>query len=166
VSAVAAKPRRSLRNELFSLVAVLSVPAAIVAVFPHGAVGFVAEEDPGPSAATCAFVKLTEDQVASATENAHAAWRVSAEGVRRLRSDLSVTTLPEERPCAVMDIASRTPLAAPGRESYATVPLPPTLAAPKPARIGKGKAERSPAADAVFPRSELLSLDPVPLSAP
>lgn len=166
MSAVEAKPRRSLRNELFSLAAVLSVPAAIVAVFPHGAIGFVAEEGPGPSVATCAFVTLTEDQVASATENAHAAWRVSTEGVRRLRSDLSVTTLPEERPSAVMDIASRTPLASPAREAYTTVPMPPTLAAPKPVRIEKGKAERSPAADAVFLRSELLSLDPAPLTAP
>lgn len=166
MSAVTAKPRRSVRNELVSLAAILSVPAAIIVAFPHGAVGFTPEPDPAPSAATCAFVKLTEDQIASATENAHAAWRVSAEGVRRLRWDLSVTTLPEERPSAVMDIASRTPLAAPARDAYSAVPMPPTLAAPKPPRIKPPKDVRAAASDTVFPRSELLSLDPVPLSAP
>ena len=150
------EPRRPLRNEIYSLMAVLVVPFAIGLVFPYESFNYTPASTDDPAASSCAFVYLTADEENSALTASRTAWKVNIDGTRGLHADLSVSELPEDDARDVMDISERRtfPPAALVRLPY--TPLPPTLAA--------GKAERlapEPTTDdgVAFPRSELLKID-------
>lgn len=151
------KPKRQWRYELYSLAAVLAVPLAVLFVFPYEAVGFTAAADEPPRTASCAFVTLTEDEESAALSAARAAWKVSAEGVRRMRADLSVDAMPEEVPRAVMDVSERTRAARASSVAYDELPMPSTRAAGAPVRIAAPAAGREDGLP--FSRKELLNID-------
>lgn len=150
------RPRKHLRYELYSLTAIVSIPIALVAAFPYSSVAFTASESRPAPAPRCAFVELTEEEEASALAAARAAWKVSAEGVRRMRLDLSIESAPEDPVTSVSDIRDRArPPSAPTVRLDAPA-LPPTMAAPPPAQIAPWSGEDDGGA---FPRRELLQID-------
>ena len=61
-----ARPLRSLRREVLTLLELAAVPAAVALAFPYEAVGFRASEPEGPATGRCAFVALTEKEERSA----------------------------------------------------------------------------------------------------
>ena len=63
---------RSIRQELISVAAVISVPAALIAIFPYGAIGFKAVPRPKASKPSAAFVRLTAAEEAEALKAAKA----------------------------------------------------------------------------------------------
>ncbi len=151
------RPRRLLRHELYSLASVLAIPIAFLVVFPTEAIAFRPSPDREAEPASCAFVTLSDDEIAQAVSDARAAWRVGTEGVRKLRVDLSVETMPEEPHSTVMSADEREPVPRATRLHYDAPPFPPTLAAPRPDRIAQ---ERKSLDDALpFPRADLLKLD-------
>ncbi len=158
MNSVRLKPRRPLRYELYSLASVLAIPVALCFIFPVEAIGFRAAPDPAVGApASCAFVVLTEEEAARAVSDARAAWRVDAAGVRRLRVDLSVVTMPEEPHGAVMKATERERIPPPRILSPTTEPLPPTRAAERPEKISA--PDDSSDDGFAFPRKDLLKLD-------
>lgn len=150
------RPKRPLRYELYSLVAVLSVPVALLLAFPRAAVGFKAAPDVPRHPAGCAFVVLSEEEEQTALSNARAAWKVNAEGVRSLRADLSVEAMPDEAPHAVMSLDERTRAPQAKPLAYGISPMPPSLAAPRPVRIS---APTDADEGLAFPRKQLLNID-------
>lgn len=151
------KPRRQLRNDVYSLLLLLAVPAALLPVFPFSAVGYeAASGDFGSASADCAFVRLDDRAERAALAAARAAWQHGSGNVRSLRADISAGALPDAP--AVDVIRERTRRAySPGSGLYRPSLLPPTLAAPPPARIAV-ETGGAPEAEA-FPREELLKLD-------
>jgi hypothetical protein len=151
------KPRRQLRNDIYSLLLLLAVPAALLPVFPFSAIGYEAASGGFASAsAACAFVRLDARAERAALAAARAAWQHGTGNIRSLRADLSAGALPS---APVVDvIRGRTRRAySPGSELYRPSLLPPSLAAPPPARIAV-ESDTAPEA-AAFPREELLKLD-------
>lgn len=150
------EPRRPLRNEIYSLVAVLAVPFLIGLVFPYESFNRQPAPDAVPKDPSCAFVYLTADEESSAMTASRTAWKVDMAGTRGLHADLSVSEIPEEEARDVMDVSERRPFPSPGVIRLPYTPLPPTMAA--------GKAERLAPVETgddgvAFPRSELLKLD-------
>lgn len=85
---------RKFRRDLFSLLTVLTVILAVVAVFPFDGLRFRAAASVARPA-SAAFVTLTESEEAEALQVAKTAWQVDASGLRRLRVSLTVGELPE-----------------------------------------------------------------------
>ncbi len=156
----ASRPRRSIRSEALSLGAILSLPLALVIAFPFSAVGYRdAGPTPRPVVAPFAFVELADGGEARAMDVVRAAFSVRPDRVRDLRADLSLATLPEEGPDAIVDFSDRRLMTAPSPLAFDAVPFPPSLAADEPVEISP--AERSLQAPA-FSREELLSLGEEP----
>ena len=153
------KPRRPLRNEVYSLAGVLALPLALLLAFPYCGIGYRSAADRPAPAPGCAYVTLTEEAERAAVEATRASWRMRSAGVRNLVTDLGVEAIPETVPGAVMEIGGRGRLPPAGTVESDLKPLPPTRAAPKAARLVQPK----PAADAdaalAFPRRELLNID-------
>lgn len=157
MSEVRVKPRRHLRHEIYSLLAVLALPAVFVTVFPFEAVGFRAAGARGrvvDAPASCAFVRLSAQEEHQALVASRSSWRVGTAEVRGMRAELAGSKLPDNTLSAVE------PRRRPRTVRTAVVPygaklLPPTLAAPPPAPIEPERAAKERA----FPRSELLKIN-------
>ena len=153
------KPKRPLRNEIYSLAGVLALPLALLLAFPYCGIGYRSSADRPAPAPGCAFVTLTGEAERMALEATRSSWRMRSAGVRDLVTDLGVEAIPETVPSAVMDIGGRSRLAPAGSVESDLKPLPPSLAAPKAVRF----VQPRPAADAdatlAFPRRELLKID-------
>ena len=154
---VKAGPRRPLRNELYALAMVMVAPLAIVAVFPFEALRLAPGSCADACVSSCAFVLLTADEEASATTASRTAWKVNMTDTRSLTADLLTPSISDEelRPAScILDSPLR-------RESLhlriEACPLPPTLAAGKPAKIEPESPKDG--ASVAFPRKELLSAD-------
>lgn len=156
MSVVRPKPRKALRYEFYSLVAVMSVPLALALCFPYAAIGFEPKAETRMPRAACAFVTLRPDEETDILAAARAAWKVSAGRVRRMRADLSLAEMPDDTAGAIADIVDRQRYPVSGPIRFDALPLPPSLAAPPPARI---EADPIAAESALaFPRQELLNI--------
>ncbi len=151
------KPRRPLRNDLYSLVVVLALPVVLGLIFPFEATSFRPSDDAPDRPSSCAFITLSDDEAARVMANARTAWRVTGEGVRGLRVDLSVETMPDEPHGATMRITERMPLPTPNIQAPGIEPLPPTKAAPAATKIPS--LPESTDVPSAFSRQELLKLD-------
>ena len=153
------RPRRPLRNEIYSLAGVMAVPLAIMFVFPYRAVGYKSDADRQRPAPGCAIVELTAEEELAAVEATRPSWRMRNEGVRNLVTDLGVEAIPETAPGAVMDIGERSRLPPAGSVKSDLKPLPRTFAAPKAERLVQAKPADGADAALAFPRKELLNID-------
>ena len=153
------KPKRPLRNEVYSLAGVLALPLALLFVFPYCGIGYRSVADRPAPVPGCAFVTLTEEEERTAVEATRSSWRMRNAGVRDLVTDLGVEAIPETVPGAVMDIGGRSRLPPAGSVESGLKPLPRTLAAPKAARLVQPKPAADADATLAFPRRELLKID-------
>lgn len=131
------RPRRHLRNEIYSLALVLAAPVGVIAVFPFAAFSFHPDAHDAQQqriAASCSFVELTEKQADSAVEAARSAIKTAQDGISALRTDLSLSAIPLESG-GVAELAERVGPPPMADADYDVLPLPPTLAAPAPKRI-------------------------------
>ena len=155
MTAVRARPMRSIRHEIANLVELAIVPVALLFVFPYEAMSFRAEKDVRHVRPVCAFVALNENDEHAALTAARASWQVDSKNVKRLRLDLSAGDLPPEPLIPVFETRpKRGADATPGSE-YVPNALPPTLAAPRAAAIpvdADGPVKTPPA----FLREEML----------
>ena len=149
------KPKRHLRHELYSLSAVMLAPLIVALVFPYRAVGWKSTATEMPRDASCAFIVLSEEQEDAAIRAARSDIKTALEGFGHMRTDLSISAIPEETGC-VADVGERIgaipgegPLAAP-------LPLPPSLAAPNPSVSPRKPQDATPALP--FPRKHMLEL--------
>ena len=144
-------------KELYLLFLVAAFPLPIAAVFPFEAIGFSPAERQEARRASCAFVTLGVDEEAAALAAARSAWRSDVGSARRLRVDMAIGELPEDRMPPVMPDAPAFRPAVGDPVAYGGMPLPPSVAAPPPVRIpAEAPVVRSAEA---FPREELLKID-------
>ena len=150
------RPKRHLRNEIYSLALVMAAPIGVVAVFPYASLSFnPAEAETGARQHTCSFVVLSDEQADSAVQAARSAIKTAREGISALRADLSISAIPRER-SGVADVSERHGVAPMTDARYDVLPLPPTLAAPTPVRIAPDDSPtNSPSA---FSRDDLLQI--------
>lgn len=150
------RPKRHIRHEIYSLIAVLCAPFIIAIVFPYGAIGFRAADEKPAAPSLCAFVTLSEEETDAAIAAARSAIKTSSGSLARLRADLSLSSIPEESSLDVADISQRTSFPKPGIVTFDDPLLPATCAAPPPATIAPSGDK--PAKSLPFPRLELLQL--------
>lgn len=152
------RPRRPLKNEVYSFALALVAPVALVCAFPYRAASLADARAERPAAASCAVVFLTEDEAVAAIEAARMSWRPGVEDVRRLQADLTLSTVPDEPFSPVVSVDGRERAPRPGPVRCLVPPLPPTAAAPAPAPLPRDgtRATEAPA----FPRSEFLNMEP------
>jgi len=148
---------RSIRQELLTLLTVLTIPVVLLAVFPYEAVGFAPAAHGGPPSASASFVRISPKDHAAALRAARSAWQVDADRDRHLRADLSVGELPAEQTAFSLDLKiapEPTPMRTVefGRVSYS-----PSLAARPLPKISREDKEE-PARQA-FSREELLKIE-------
>ena len=148
---------RPIRQEILSVATVLVVPAALLAVFPYGAVGFKASTLQAASSPSVAFVHLTAEEEAEALKAAKASWQADSASGRGMRAYLPLSELPEEGPNGpILDDSVwtwlRTALAP---VEYGTPAWKPSAAAGEPEKIAAGEEE--PASPA-FSKEELLNI--------
>ncbi len=158
MSEVLIRPRRPLRQEIYSLAAVLAIPVALICIFPLEVFNIRVCPDKQSPSASCAFVVLSDEEAARALSNARAAWRVDADGVRSLRVDLSVETMPDEPHVTVMHEVEREHFSREQHLQYQANLLPPTQAAQDPLTI-KPESLQAPVMQETFSRDDLLKLD-------
>ena len=155
MSAFRAKPRRSLRQELVSLVLLLVIPVSLALAFPYASIGFMALPAPAEPVPHCAFVELSTKQERAALVAARSAWRVDARSVRGMRLELSGGELPATPMSRVLPTraAGSVGLRSTG---YAPALLPPAVGAAAPTQLPA--IEEDPVTPA-FSREELLKID-------
>ena len=150
--------RKPLRQEIYFLLLVLSIPAAVVAMFPYGAIGFGASPVVSRLPASCSFTTLGPDEEAAALAAARSPRKGSHERVRSMYLNLSDPDLPEEGPMPVSDVSRRSRPRAPEMGRIAKPPLPATLAAPAPGRIEAGSGAGAEVHE-TFSREDMLKID-------
>ena len=150
------KPKRHLRNEIYSLALVLAAPLGIAAAFPYAALAFKAREAPAESArASCAFISLPDEQADAAVQAARASIKTARDGMSALRADLSLGAIPRETRC-VAQIGERRGVVRQGDVDFPYTPLPHSQAAAKPEKIAADPAATN--APCAFTREDLLAL--------
>jgi hypothetical protein len=136
----------------------LMLPAAFAAFYFCRGAQFKKTERSAPPCAFAAFVELSPDEEAGATAAVKAAWQGDAGGIRRLRADLSVGELPEETPGPVLEMSLDALYIPKSEVPVELPPLPPSMRAADPRRIGPQPAAEEAAAP-VFAKEELLKID-------
>ena len=132
------KPKRHLRNEIYSLALVMLAPLGIALIFPYESIGWRASEKADEistqsAKSSCAFIRLGPNGEEAAVSATRSSMKTSAEGVvgGRIRANLSLSEIPEETG-DIADISDRKGV----NEERQIVkrlilPRPPSLAAPK-----------------------------------
>ncbi|HCG20038.1 MAG TPA: hypothetical protein DER26_03455 [Verrucomicrobia bacterium] len=154
------RPARSLRSEILALLLASAVPGAVfllvylsVRSLPRSLNPWPAEREPFGS-----LICLKPEQERAALRAIRSAWRPSLAEVRAHAVDLSVLDLPESRPESVLALRDCVQNAPQPPACRLPRPLPLSLAAPPPRRIGP-----QPQADELragpFARAELLKTD-------
>ena len=149
---------RSIRQEVLSVAAVLAVPAALMAIFPYGAVGFKAIPGRMASKPSAAFVRLTAEEEAEALKAAKTSWQADSASDRGMRAYLPLGELPEDGPSGpILGGGVWTGLrSASAPVEYGAPTWSPSSAANKPGKIEIGEENRPAPA---FSREELLKMD-------
>ncbi|MBQ6914836.1 MAG: hypothetical protein IJQ65_03875 [Kiritimatiellae bacterium] len=147
------------RSAFVSAVMVLLTIAAVVLVFPYGALTFRPRPDGPAQPAFAAFVALSPTEEAAAMKAAKSSWNAGAGAVRRMRAELFVSELPRGRDEPALEIADRAhsqtlPPLSPGLQ-----PFMPSQAAPPPAKIEPDKADLKDESASAFSREELLRMN-------
>ena len=148
-------PRKSLRSELFPVIAVVFTILFLAAVFPYPAVFHVPRAETRERGA-CRFVKLSAEESSAVMAAARAAVKTSGKGrLGSLRPDISLDAIPESTLGNFVTLSSdfEPPKAAPMR--YREPLFPPTRAAREPeafAPIGEGGEEPA------FTRENMLTI--------
>ena len=155
------QPKRRLLNELYSLVAVFWIPAAVVAVFPFDAFRFKSRQEQPRQAPICSFVSLSAAESSAALVAARSALKTADAGVAGYYADLSVDALPETPLGGIVDMPPAD-IAGGISFEYSGVPLPPSMMAGKPAVIPKDEPEAQPA----FSREAMLDAKTIPENKP
>lgn len=152
---VVLRPRKRIRHELLSLVPLTALTAALVFAFPFK---LFTSERRAPAVMrhdvpSCVYIELTDEEESRAMDAIRSAFATDASGIRELRADLSLSTIPERPTPVVLGFDDRKrpgELPAPALEILV---LPRTLAAPEPGVI---QAAEPPAAEPAFSKEELL----------
>lgn len=97
------KPQRSIKSELFTLLAVSLVPLGIILVFPYKAIGFNFKAKESTFAPFASLVFLTEAEEIEAIERARNTWQTSSVSAKVAEIDLSLENLPEFENAAVLE---------------------------------------------------------------
>ena len=149
---------RSIKQELLSVVAVLAAPAALMAIFPYGAVSFKAVPRQASSEPSAAFVHLTSEEEAEALKAAKTSWQADAASDRGMRAYLPLGELPEDGHSGpILGEGGWAGLrSAPAPVEYGTPTWSPSSAAGNPDKID-AEAEESPAP--AFSKEELLRME-------
>ena len=100
------KPQRRLRYEMLSLVPLAVLTAALFFAFPYKVLS-MKKSDVEFSLPCCAYVELTGDQELEVMKKIHSAISTDVVGVRDLRADLSISTIPERPSETIVRIESR-----------------------------------------------------------
>lgn len=151
------RPKRRIRHEVYSLLAVLAVPLAVAFVFPYQALSWKAQPDVSQSRAPCAFVHLSADERENAIAAARSAIRTTPDQMRSLRADLSMAAVPDEDLSAVSDVSARARLDYDRPERFQTPVFPSSFAAPPPVRLGRDA--KPDAASSAFTRNDMLKFE-------
>ena len=149
---------KSIRQELVSLAAVLVTPAALVAVFPYGVVGFKAIPRQAASKPSAAFVRLTAEEEAEALKAAKASWQAGSSSDMGMRAYLPLGELPEDGQSGpILDDSIWTWLrTVQAPVEYGTPTWSPSCAADAPAKIAaEAEVPHVPA----FSKEELLKME-------
>lgn len=158
MNASRAKPKRPLKNDLYSLAAVMAVPFAVMLAFPYSAVGFSAATR-SLRPAGCAFVILDADMEERAVEAARSAWKgVSARELdESAELGLLSPTLPEYDFGPLVSMDDMIPGGTRRSEKYDGLPMPPSMAAKKPQKLLPAKSAEDDAL--AFPKGEMLKME-------
>ena len=151
---------RSLASEALSAAAALSLPAAILAVFPYGAAEFKASPRSRPSVAEpAAFVELTPAEEAAALKAAKASWQAASSAEPGMSPHLGLGDLPDKSPGGPILGDAAFPAAGARAEpfEYGAPSWRPSAAAGPPRKIAAAPAEPAPPA---FSKEDLLNLPP------
>ena len=81
-------------TEIYRLLLVASVPAALCSVFPYSALSFKVNEVPPASKPICSFVNLSVDEEVAALTKARSTWSTSTANIRSVELDL--ISIPDE----------------------------------------------------------------------
>ncbi|MBO7207811.1 MAG: hypothetical protein J6W10_09410 [Kiritimatiellae bacterium] len=148
------KPQRRLRSEILSLVPLVVLIAALFFAFPYKILRLKKVEtkfsQPG-----CAYVELTGDQELEVMKKIHSAISTDVVGVRDLRADLSISTIPERPSETIVKIENRKSPKDISKPEIELSSVPATLAAPEPVELIPTE-ERKPAE--TFSKEEMLKL--------
>lgn len=152
---VFAKPERSLRSEIFSLLAVVLVSLGIISVFPYKAIGHKFKAAENASKAFASLVFLSEDEEQEAIQRARSAWQTSNANVRGLEIDLSMENLPEFESLTVLE----NPIVHSRVRKYASSPAQIPIELPSLAAEAPMKVESSPIiSEKFFSDEDLMKL--------
>ena len=149
---------KSIRQELVSLVAVLATPAALIAVFPYGVVGFKAIPRQAASKPSAAFVHLTIEEESEALRAAKASWQAGSASDMGMRAYLPLGELPEDgQNGPILDDSVWMWLRTmPAPVEYGTPTWSPSFAADAPAKIAAdAEGPHAP----TFSKEELLRIE-------
>ena len=153
---------RSLASEALSAAAALSLPAAILAVFPYRAAEFKASPLSRPAdVETFAFVELSPAEEAAALKAAKASWQAASSAASGMRAYLRLDDLPAESPGGPILGNAEFPEVRAKPFEYGAPTWRPSAAAGPPQKIAAAPADPVPPA---FPKEALLDLPPQPLT--
>ena len=158
MNASSPKPKRPLKNDLYSLAVVLIVPLSVMLAFPYSAIGFsAARREKSP--ASCAFVTLSGEAEEMAIEAARSAWKG---GLAKGRDDLPelgllAPTLPKADFGPLVSMGDMPPPEAHRTVQYDSLPMPPSLAAKGAQKLSSPKSAEDDAMP--FPKGEMLKID-------
>lgn len=154
MNAIKLKPQKRLRYEMLSLVPLVILIIAISLIFPYKV---LVKKNASRlfNAPTCTYIELTKDQESLVMEKLRSVILTDSIGVRDLRADLTLSTIPENPPVSIVDFSK---CRFPGEMSDPKIKLsliPITLASPEPTEILSDKIlEQKP----TFSKEEMLKL--------
>ena len=145
---------RGIGRELLPLLTVFAIAAAIVSVFPYGAIGFKARTSSQPAPAA-AFITLSAKEEETAMRSAKTSWQGDANSCLRVRADLSFGELPAAKEESVLDVGERSRPPCFRTVDWVPPPFLPSRAAPPLKPIPPAETQKE---DPPFSREDLLSL--------
>ena len=145
---------RVIGRELLPLLTVFAIAAAIVSVFPYGAIGFKARTSSQPAPAA-AFITLSAKEEETVMRSAKTSWQGDANSCLRVRADLSFGELPAAKEESVLDVGERSRPPCFRAVDWAPPPFLPSRAAPPLKPIPPAETQKE---DPPFSREDLLSL--------
>lgn len=139
---------------MLSLVPLAVLTAALFFAFPYKVLS-MKKSDVEFSLPCCAYVELTGDQELEVMKKIHSAISTDVVGVRDLRADLSISTIPERPSETIVRIESRKSPADISRPEFELSSVPSTFAAPEPVELTPSK---EPEGVKTFSKEEMLKL--------
>lgn len=136
------------------LLLAMSLPLAIVSVFPFGAIGYrVTEPSADQDRPYTAIVTLSPEQEEAAMRSARSAWQFDARADRQHRVRLPLGELPDDSDGGLIEVRTPDPEGLPlPRSDYQAPPWLPSCRAAAPVKIARKPEPETPA----FSRDELL----------